>query len=345
MGRPPTHPLRTALLLLACAAFCTARAFADGALPATVTYAASTTCPAQEEFFRQVLGHLRGVPAKLRPIHVEIVDGEGAALARVTFEDDRGKSGTRELTGADCAEAAAAAALVVALEIDAQAAAAQTPTPPAKPANPAPRPKTPIEPPVPPVLPEPPADRKPHGYPRNGALVWTVGAGAVAEHAVAPSPLLGVDAFFGVGQRAPAWDVRAHFVYMRSGVVEEAGQSADFTLLGGRLDGCAFPFLDLERSTLGPCLSIELASVQSSGQSREGFAGVDETTAWLAAGPLLRFRQAFAELRVELAGGPWFPIAGTRTFVFGPPGGEDSSFHDVPPVGWTAGASLALALD
>jgi hypothetical protein len=175
--------------------------------------------------------------------------------------------------------------------------------------------------------------------------VWSVGAGAVAEHAVAPSPLLGVDAFFGVGQRAPQWDVRANFVYLRSGVVEGAGQSAEFALLGGRLDGCALPFLDLERSTLGPCLSVELASVRSSGQTQEGFVGSEQSTAWLAAGPLLRFRQAFAELRTELAGGPWFPIAGTRTFVFGRPGGEDDDFHEVPPVGWTARASVALALD
>jgi hypothetical protein len=346
MAPPPRHRQRAALLALSYVVFCTERAFADEPLPASVTYTASASCPAQAEFWRQVLVHLRGVPAKLRPIHVEIVQSEDRALARVTFEDDRGQRGKRELSGANCVEAVAAAALVVALEIDAQAQAAQTPQPPAKPADPPPRSKAPVQQSDPPApVGEPPADRKPGSTAHNGALVWAVGAGAVAEHAIAPSPLLGVDAFVGVGQRAPHWDVRANFVYMRSGTVEHSGQSAEFVLLGGRLDGCAFPFLDLERSTLGPCLSVELASVRSSGQAREGFVGTDESTAWLAAGPLLRFRRVFAELRIELAGGPWFPIAGTRTFVFGRPGGEEDDFHEVPPVGWTAGASLSLALD
>jgi hypothetical protein len=345
MSPPPRHRQRAALLALLYGVIYTARAFADEPLPASVTYTASASCPGQAEFWRQVLVHLRGAPAKLRPIHVEIVESGDRALAHVTFEDDRGQSGKRELSGANCVEAVAAAALVVALEIDAQAQAAQTPPPPAKAPDPPPRSKPPVRTPEPPApAGEPPADRTPRGTAPNGALVWTVGAGAVAEHAVAPSPLIGFDAFVGVGQRAPHWDVRANFVYMRSGTVEHSGQSAEFVLLGGRLDGCAFPLLDLERSTLGPCLSVELASVRSSGQTREGFEGTDESTPWLAAGPLLRFRQAFAELHVELAGGPWFPIAGTRTFVFGRPGGAED-FHEVPRVGWTAGASLSLALD
>jgi hypothetical protein len=346
MGQPPRHRQRAALFALSYVTICTARAFADEPLPASVTYTASASCPAQAEFRRQVLVHLRGVPAKLRPIHVEIVESEDRALAQVTFEDDRGQSGRRDLSGANCVEAVAAAALVVALEIDAQAQAEQAPPSPAQPPDPAPRSKTPGPTPEPPAPPgEPPADRTPRGTVPNGALVWTVGAGVVAEHAVAPEPLIGIDAFFGVGQRAPHWDVRANFVYMRSGAVEHSGQSAEFLLLGGRLEGCAFPLLDLERSTLGPCLSVELASVRSSGETREGFAGADESTAWLAGGPLLRFQQTFAELRVEAVAGPWFPIAGTRTFVFGRPGSEDGSFHEVPPVGWTAGANLSLALD
>jgi hypothetical protein len=346
MSPPPKHRLRNTLLAHACVALCTIHAFADGPLLEAVSYTASTSCPAQAEFWRQVLGHLRGIPTKIRPIQVEIVESENRALAQVTFEDDRGRSGTRALSGANCVEAVAAAALVVALEIDAQAEAAQTPPPPAKPPYPPPRSKTRVQrhdqsaPSG-----EPAADRTPRSTAHGSALVWTVGAGAVAEYALAPAPLFGVDVSFGVGQRMPHWEVRANVVYMRSGEVERAGQSAEFVLLGGRLDSCAFPLLDLESSMLGPCLSVELASVRSSGQTRAGFVGTDESTAWLAAGPLLRFRQAFAGLGVELVGGPWFPIAGTRTFVFGRPGGEEDSFHDVPPVGWTAGTSLSLTLD
>jgi hypothetical protein len=140
------------------------------------------------------------------------------------------------------------------------------------------------------------------------------------------------------------WDARTSFVYMRSGVIESAGRSAEFVLLGGRLEGCAFRLLDLERSTLGPCLAAELASVRSSGQSAQGFVGSDDSSAWFAAGPLLRFQQAFAELHLELSAGPWIPIAGTRNFVFEQPGGE-ASFHDVPIVGFTAAAGLSLDLN
>jgi hypothetical protein len=166
----------------------------------------------------------------------------------------------------------------------------------------------------------------------------------VAEHAVAPDPLVGASAFFGVGSQATRWDVRANFVYMRSGVVDQAGQSAEFALIGGRLDGCAFPLLDLKRSTLGPCLAVELASVRSSGRSAQAFVGSARSSAWFALGPLLRFRQAFAELHLELLGGPWFPIAGTRSFTFEQPTGE-ASFHEVPTVGWMAAAGLSLDLN
>jgi RNA polymerase sigma-70 factor (ECF subfamily) len=191
MGRLPTHRLRAALLALSSGAFWTARAFAQEPAPAVVTYSASASCPPQAEFWRQVLVHLRGVPAKLRPINVEIVEAEDRALAHVTFEGDRGRSGKRELSGANCVEAVAAAALVVALEIDAQAQAAESPPPPAKLPDPVPRSKTAVPAPEPPVPPsEPRADGAPRLTAHDAALVWTIGAGAVAEHAVAPSPLL-----------------------------------------------------------------------------------------------------------------------------------------------------------
>jgi hypothetical protein len=346
MSRQPRHRLRAALLALSSGVLGAGNAIADepASPPQALNYSASATCPARHEFWRQVVGHSRGPPAKpLRPIHVEVLEGDGIALARVTFVDDRGASGARELSGVTCAEAAAAAALVVALEIDAQLG--ESPAPAQRPAPPdaAPTPKTPVDAPRPPPRDALVDRRQPDGT-REAALVWNVGASAVMEHAVAPDALIGASAFFGVGSRAARWDVRANFVYMRSGVVERAGQSAEFVLLGGRLEGCAFPFLNLERSTLGPCLVAELASVSSSGRTSAGFVGSDESTAWLAMGPLLRFRQTFAELHVELLGGPWFPAIGTRTFVFEQPSGE-ASFHEVPVVGFTAAAGLSLDLN
>jgi hypothetical protein len=55
MSPPPRHRQRAALLAISCVAFCTARAFADEPLPASVTYTASASC--RHGQWRQLLRH------------------------------------------------------------------------------------------------------------------------------------------------------------------------------------------------------------------------------------------------------------------------------------------------
>ena len=339
---------RVSLLVIALGAFTADRAVAleEGpSPPASLSYSAGPSCPTQAEFWRQVVGHLRRIPSgTLRPFRVEALEQNGRAVARVAFGGNGAVTATRELSAESCAEAIAAAALVVALAIDDQlersvpgsespghgGSTGVQPVRQALPARPEDRAKALV-------------DRKPSTSAGAIGLSWHAGAGAVAEYAVAPSPLLGVMASLGVGQRVPSWEARVGFVYSRSGVVERRGESAEFVLLGGRADACAFAFLNTERTWIEPCLAIELASVQSSGTSTPTFSGLDDDRFWLAMGPLLRLRRAFAELHLELFAGPWFPIAGTSAFIFERPD-DEATFHEVPAVGWLAGAGLSLAV-
>jgi hypothetical protein len=173
-----------------------------------------------------------------------------------------------------------------------------------------------------------------------------VGAGGFTEQDVAPDPLFGGSAFFGVGDGRPdaAWNLRARVSYARSGVVTNGEQEARFALLAGGLDVCVWPIVNEERWALLPCASGELGQVQSEGLETTRFTSVRHDTVWGAAGPLLRVPGVFDELRIEAQGGPWIPFAGTRTFVFEGQGGE-SVFHRVPWVGWRAGVNVALRLD
>jgi hypothetical protein len=339
---------RVSLLVIALGAFTADPAVAqdEGPLPPlSLSYSAGPSCPTQAEFWRQVVGHLRRIPSEtLRPFRVEAEEQNGRAVARVAFGAVGAVTATRELLAESCAEAIAAAALVVALAIDEQLAGSiQMPESPARGGS------NDLQPlrPAPPAQPEEPArmlvDRRPSTSAGAIGLDWHASAGAVAEYAVAPSPLLGVVASLGVGQRVPSWEARVGFVYARSGGVERRGESAEFVLLGGRADACAFPFLNAERTWLEPCLAVELASVQSSGTSTPAFEGLDDHRLWLAMGPLLRLRRVFAELHLELFAGPWLPIAGTSAFIIQRPGGE-ATFHEVPAVGWLAGAGLSLAV-
>jgi hypothetical protein len=270
------------------------------------------------------------------------LEQDGRAVARVAFGTNGAVTATRELSAESCAEAIAAAALVVALAIDEQEGSMPGPESPAHGGSTDVQPLRHAPPARPEELAKALADR-PSTSAGGFGLSWHAGARAVAEYAAAPSPLLGVMVSLGMGQRVPSWEARIGFVYSRSGVVERRGESAAFELLGGRADACAFPFVNAERTWLEPCLAIELASLRSSGTSTPTFSGLDGDRLWLAMGPLLRLRRAFAELHLELFAGPWFPIVGTSAFIFERPDGE-ATFHEVPAVGWLAGAGLSLAV-
>jgi hypothetical protein len=301
----------------------------------SVEYKPGTGCPDETAFRRQVEAHLEGRPrAKSLSVLVEVHGLEGRATARVTFRSANGGAGAvRELPAASCEEAAAAAALVVALALDAE-------TEQPKPESP--RPADASEPPrAAPVEPAAQHDRESASPRVSDSVFFQLGAGAVAEHAIAPSPLFGVRGFVGLGESSPSWSLRAIFLAARSGVVESAAESAEFSLIAGQIEGCAFPIVSRERFALDPCVVVELGRIASRGLDSDGYVGSERSTFWAAAGPGFRARYFFNELSVEAIAGPWVPIAGTRSFVFDDPAGN-RTFHEVPPVGWFGSAGLAL---
>ncbi|MBK7581364.1 MAG: hypothetical protein IPI67_14265 [Myxococcales bacterium] len=306
-----------------------------------IEYSAPQGCPDERQFFAVVASHLRGDSSGLDlPTVVEVVQDESGSTARIEFVDSVGVKSIRELHAPTCGEVAAAAALVVALAIDTQHAA-----PPASALTPTPTPVPTAAPLTVRASPTglPPRDRV-RRTPKRRDVYLELGAGGFAEQAVAPDPLLGGNAFFGLGDKSAAWNLRGRVAYARSGVVVNGEQQARFSLLAGGLDVCVWPLVSGQRWAVQPCAAGELGRVESEGLDTVGYAPVRRDTTWGAAGPLLRVQGELETLRVEAFGGPWIPFAGTRSFVFeGPDGGTE--FHRVPWVGWLGGVNLALRLD
>ena len=299
-----------------------------------VRYAASAGCPTEEEFVRD-LQALRS--ASTTPIadsvDVVVMQLQTGAVARVRFVDDRGNQSVRELSAKDCREVVSATALVVTLALDSKNRA----TPDAAPVAPPP------QEPASKLVTEPVRDRT---RPRSSArsFAWQAGVGAVLELTIAPEPLVGPDAFLGLGGAGSLWDVRGHFLYLSTGVVSEAEQKAEFGLIGGRLDGCALPLLRSPAFVVHPCIGIEVGSLETRGVETERYSAESQKNLRVAAGPLVRGRAEVGQLAVEAYGGPWISVVGSRRFFFREPAGE-STFYEAPAVGWVIGAGLAVLAD
>jgi hypothetical protein len=315
-----------------------ALSLASGPLPAQtagagVSYTSSSECPDEQQFRDQVALHVHSQALPLaRPIVVDARQLEGHSIALVRFEDENGVLGVREFSAPTCAEAVTAAALVVALAIDSRS---QVEKPPAAPA---PAPAKHEARTAPPEI-----DEYPTRSETATNLAFQFGAGVVAHMVITPEPMLGATAFVGLGEQ-PSWDLRGAILYAASGTVTRDARAAEFTLVAGRLDGCALQLAKSARFSLDPCLAVELGALRSVGLESEQYSSSEETTFWMAGGPLLRGQALVDPLRLEAYAGPWFPIAGRQSFVFHSREG-DLTFHDVPPVGLLAGLNVSLAID
>jgi hypothetical protein len=321
-----------AVLLLGGLTAASGQLLAQSAGP-SISYSSSAECPDERQFRDQLALHLRSAPDPLaRPIAVEAQQLEQHSIARVKLVDDDGLQAVRELSAPTCAEVVTAAALVVALAIDSR------PQPEKPPATPPPaQTKRDAQAPSP-LMDEGPA---PAETPTD--LFFQFGAGAVVHIVVTPEPMLGAAGFVGLGKR-PTWDLRGTFVYAASGTVTRDARAAEFSLLAGRLDGCGLTLVKNARFALDPCLAVELGALHSAGIENERYTATEQTTFWLAAGPLLRGQAIFDSLRLEAYAGPWFPIVGGHSFVFTSREG-DRSFQKVPLVGVLAGLNLSYAVD
>jgi hypothetical protein len=304
---------------------------------ANAVYLAGPTCPDESTFWNAVDAHRqkRETLESLK-VKVEVSELETGAQARVTFVSSNGANSTRELLASSCREAAGAAALVVALALDAHLEERSAASPlPARSAEPPPRAAPPS-----PSFPDAAQARERAGR----GFFWQFGGGVFAQQAIAPEPLIGAGAFAGLGEREASWEARIGVVLASSGVTEQNDASARFSLLAAQLEGCAFSIVRTKRFLVGPCLATELGRVKSGGIENSRYLGEARSTFWAAAGPLLRMSYAFSELRLEAYGGPWIRIAGTRDYVFADSQGN-RSFHEVPPLGLLGGLRAAFQLD
>ena len=336
-SRSMVHGARARSLLAFCSALFAvqpARAQEHGG------YSVGPNCPSESEFWTLVESHLRNPSARdALPVRVEASELEGQAVARVTFGSEQGAA-AREVSAATCLEAVQAAALVVALALDARAEKQQSAVPPPRPppvASPPPRTEPRRAPPLP--------DAAPRRVARGpSVLSLQFGAGALIQQAIAPTPLFGGAAFAGLGHRDLAVEGRVGIVYAQSGTTESDGASAEFALLSGQLEACGLALLRRPRFVVDPCLAVQIGRIESRGIDSELYAGRSTTHRWGAFGPLLRARHAFGELWLEAYAGPWIPFLGPREFVFEDPQGNHS-FHEVAAVGFTGGLNVALRLD
>jgi hypothetical protein len=327
-------PLPSAALF-ATTVLCAASASAQA--PA-ISYTAADGCPSESEFAAEVAAHLKADATDLKlTLSVDVGQANDAAFARVTYVDADGKTVARELTAATCDEVASAAALVTSLAIEVLARE----SPPPAGAPPPPPSSTPSPPKQDAMLDEAPP-RRSESADSGDSFGWEIGAGAFAESTLAPEPMIGGSAFVGLSH-FPEWSVRLHFEASTNLLTQSGDRSAEFQLFAGRLDACALPLVTTTRITLQPCAVAVLGSVRSNGVETDRYYANSERQAWGAAGPLIRAQGKFVELFVDAELGPWFPIIGTRKYVFQEENGE-VSFHEVPVVGWFFAAHAALAL-
>jgi hypothetical protein len=308
------------------------------AAPGTnAVYLAGPNCPEESAFWSEVAAHRQNRETlESLKVKVEVSELETGAQARVTFVSSNGASSTRELVASGCREAAGAAALVVALALDAHLEERSAVKPfPARNVEPPPRPAPPS-----PGFPDAVQARER----TERGVFWQFGGGVFAQQAIAPEPLIGATAFAGLGGHEASWEARIGVAFGSSGVTERSDASARFSLLAAQLEGCAFPIVRGKRFLVDPCLAAELGRVNSGGIENSRYLGEQRSTLWAAGGPLLRVSYAFSELRLEAYGGPWIRIAGTREYVFAD-SQESRSFHEVPPVGLVGGVRAALHLD
>ena len=59
-----------------------------------------------------------------------------------------------------------------------------------------------------------------------------------------------------------------------------------------------------------PCLAAALGAVHSSGEDSALYRGASKSKFWAAGGPVIRARQLFSELALEVYAGPSIPFAG-----------------------------------
>jgi hypothetical protein len=247
--------------------------------------------------------------------------------ARIQVRDRDGQTSTREIEGETCREVVEAAALIVAVLADPEAATEPQLAEPVAAASPAAPPSTrPL-----PARPEPSAP-----WPFRFAF----GIGLSLETAPAPDPVLAPRPFVALERRARDGlrpSLRASVARGKSGSIPTPAGIAELSWTSARLEGCAGLGGD-DGPRADGCALFDLGTLH--GRGFQTNSPTDQTVLWLAPGALGRVGYGLDDLfRIELHGGLVFPLRRYR-FFFGP----DETAHQVPELGLTAGLGIAVLL-
>jgi hypothetical protein len=319
--------------------------------PIQLSYQAPEGCPDEAAFRRRVeerltTGSLESV-RRAPPLVIRVTLRPESSNASVLF-DDADPGVERHVTGDSCDELASAAALILAVTLTAPSNELASPpaadrdapegdTGLAKAAPAAPGAMA-TPPPAPSIRPAPSASSGPRAVPAASTeWSWQAGAGGFLATWPLGTPRPGGDLFARVG--GDRWSGRVGVLYLGASV--SAGErSADFSLLGGRVEGCP---LSTGLGTIGRfelCLLLELGSLSGEGDASSALANSGAATVfWSAVALPARLRVAVgSRLHLETQAEVAVPLS-QRVFVFERPREEVAR---APAVGFSGRIGLGV---
>ncbi len=351
-GVPTVVPILSALLAIGLS-LATASASAQASLAFRVESRTEATCPAADQFARQ----LRARTPLVRPafpdepaldLQIEISASGPGLVGRLTLREPSRATTVREVPGASCSEIVNALALIAAVLIDPGASSelgdgsAEDPPPPA--AQPPPRP-IPAEP-----APVRPLERRPAASRRDGAAAaapaserwWMgVGFGAGVESAPTPVPAAALSADAVASVRSWLW-VGAAVLHAQGVTLWTPAGSGSISWTAARLQGCPLRWPASGRLALRPCALFEAGQLGATGERT-----VDRQTVrvpWWSTGAGVVLTASLVE-RLSLVGhgGAVLPWRRER-FYFAPDSAENTAFR-VPVVGAHGRLGLIVRLN
>jgi hypothetical protein len=287
----------------------------------TLRYTADAECISEARFLAQVRARTRRdverVPVQLS---VAITRSGQQYQATMPLTRDGAAEAVRELSGANCGEAASAMAVVVALALDAYVEAENQ----AEEEAPAPQP-------APPVTPE--------------TEPWRAGAGlaVLRDFSLGPQGVFGGALFASLRHAEDGPEFRLGGSY-RAGSLSSAEYSFDVRLVAATLEACPLFWRLSAAFRLAPCVSF--LSGQYSARGTQGFArGETGSQWWNAAGAGLRGSAALgAGWSLDLWGQALFPFATKLSLVADAPlSGRQITLFAVRPL--SADLGLGVKLD
>jgi len=248
--------LGAAAWLLALALGATRPARAEAPTPVRLTFAGAAGSCAREALEREIARRSSAVVLAEREdvttlIDVRVTPSPGAVEATLSIERAERPTVVRTVTGRSCAEVLEATALIVVVLLAPPVASPRPPPPAAAPPTP------------PPPAPAPPPPT---------AWRWGGGTAGTFVTGIAPTPLLGVEAFLDGGTRRQGWSpaLRAGVAAAWRSAPDLGGVRAAFRLTAATASACPLAWVPTDRIALRACAAATLGSLEATGSDATG---------------------------------------------------------------------------